>query len=284
MYTPVPVSDAYQINGVWYQNYNVQDSTGAIVEKRYMHNGAQWVEAPSKIDLTKKIPSTNSGINLKKSVINLDKCLVDLSKKSGIDMAIHCARVACVMDFSGSMRQLYNTGAVQRVLDRLMPLGLRFDDNGAVDMWLFHNEYKRIDSITLDNFDGYVDNVALKSGMRFGGTSYAPALNDVYSKYIIEEPSRVPAFVIFITDGSNSDKGNTNNIIKRLSEYNVFVQFVGIGNDSFDYLHRLDDLKGRRADNTGFIKVADFDKLTDDELYRELLVQYIDWLNVLGIK
>lgn len=284
MYTPTPTGDAYQINGVWYQSYNVQDANGNIVEKRYMHNGADWVEAPSKIDLSKNIPNTTSGINLKKSVINLDKCLIDLSKKSGVDMAVHCARVACVMDYSGSMRGLYKNGAVQRSLNRLIPLGLRFDDNGEVDMWLFHNSYLNIGAITLDNYENYVDEVAMKSGMSFGGTCYAPVLEDIYNEYVIEKPSKVPTFVIFITDGSNSDKRETTDIIKRLSEHNVFVQFVGIGNDSFEYLHKLDDLPGRRVDNTGFIEVASFDGISDNELYNDLLSQYLDWLGVMGIR
>lgn len=39
------------------------------------------------------------------------------------------SRVAVVLDYSGSMNQLYKDGTVQAVLERLFPLALQFDDN-----------------------------------------------------------------------------------------------------------------------------------------------------------
>ena len=59
----------------------------------------------------------------------------------------------------------------------------------------------------------------------------------------------------------------------------MFVQFVGIGNENFNFLKKLDDLSGRKTDNTGFIRVKDMSKLSDEELYTEMLRQYKDWLN-----
>lgn len=292
---PTPAGEAFQVNGVWYQDYNVQNpTTGNIELRRYMHNGTDWVEAPvqtttqataTKIDFTKKIPNTEAGISLKKNVVNLDKCLVNLSKAKGVNMDVHRAKVAAVIDFSGSMRSLYRNNSVQRTLNRLVPLGLRFDDNGELDVWLFHNRFKRLEGMDLSNFEDYVNEVMIASRESFGGTSYAPVLKDVYQKYIEEEPSAYPAFVIFITDGSNDDRRKTDEIIRLLSRYNVFVQFIGLGNDDdFSYLKKLDDLSGRVVDNTGFIEVADFDRLSDDELYSKLLEQYIDWLKAMGIK
>lgn len=68
-------------------------------------------------------------------------------------------------------------------------------------------------------------------------------------------------------------------LIKELSKYNMFVQFIGIGNEDFEYLKSLDDMKGRKYDNTGFTAVRDMNRMTDDELYTEILRQYKDWLN-----
>lgn len=283
---PNPAGEAFQIDGVWHQDYNVQDPvTGEVSVKRYMYNGSGWVEAKPKIDLTKNIPNTTSGINLRKNVVNLDKCLVNLSKNSGIDLGMHRARVAVIMDYSGSMRSQYTSGAVQRTLNRLVPLGLRFDDNGELDVWLFHNEAYRMNTgMNLSNYETYVDKVIKTSGVRFGGTSYAPAIIDVIKKYIREEPSDMPNFVIFITDGSNNDKRATDSAVRESSNHPVFVQFVGLGtDDDFAYLHKLDDLTGRSVDNTGFIEVADFDKMDDNKLYNELLSQYVDWLRVVGM-
>lgn len=115
--------------------------------------------------------------------------------------------------------------------------------------------------------------------MRMGGTNYAPVLTEMVHYYKDIEPSSIPAFIIFITDGENWDTEETNDIIRELSEYNIFVQFVGIGDEDFKYLKSLDDMKGRKHDNTGFTAVEDMCKMTDEELYTELLRQYKDWLN-----
>ena len=119
----------------------------------------------------------------------------------------------------------------------------------------------------------------LESGMSMGGTEYAPVLRDIVRYYKDVEPSGTPAFIIFITDGENEDKLRTNEIILELSKYNIFVQFIGIGREKFEYLKRLDNLNGRKHDNTGFTAVEDMDKLNDEQLYTEILRQYKDWLN-----
>ena len=59
---------------------------------------------------------------------------------------------------------------------------------------------------------------------------------------------------------------------------NVFIQFIGIGNERFSYLTELDDLSGRKRDNTGFSKMKDLDRATDNELYSNILGQFSAWL------
>lgn len=309
--TMTPLSEATEVNGVWQQQYNVTNvHTGQTETKIYKHNGKYWYPdntAPNanttatvsaaagaavdsavqaneqkKINLMKKVTNEKVAIDLKKHVVNLDKCIVDLSKKSGIQLGGHRARVALVLDFSGSMRPLYRDGSVQKTLSRIIPLGLQFDDNGEVDVWLFHGGYRRMEGMNIANFDRYVTDVIDRSGERMGSTSYAPVLRDVYRKYITEEPNNMPAFVIFITDGSNDDRRNTDDIIRKTSEKNIFIQFIGQDvsrHERFEYLHKLDDLSGRPVDNTGFFNVADLNQLSDNEIYNQLLEQYVDWLN-----
>jgi hypothetical protein len=279
--TPRAVGQAYQnAQGQWEQEYEVWKN-GSWVRELYIHNGTEWVVKPSlKVDITKRIPNTEAGINLKKSVISLDKSLISLEKKSGINFDGHKAKVAVVMDYSGSMSRLYKNGEVQRTLNRLMPLALRFDDNGELDVWIFDDNYHRLESMDLNNFESYVNEEIVRKGYRMGCTSYSPVLQDVLRKYFVEDAStsHIPTFVVFITDGSNDDKRATNEIIKESSYKNIFIQFVGIGNERFEYLERLDDLTGRPVDNTGFIKVQDMARLSDEQLFDMLLDQYPDWL------
>lgn len=221
----------------------------------------------------------HNDININESKENLNKVLVNLSKESKVDLTKHTARVALATDYSNSMSGVFNNGSLQRTISRLLPIALKFDDNGELESWLFSYGCERLDAVTESNYDDYVKNVMRKSGMSMGGTEYAPVLEDMIRYYKDIEPSDIPAFIIFITDGENADKPRTDEIIRELSEYNVFVQFIGIGKERFEYLKKLDDLKGRKHDNTGFIVVEDMDKLTDEQLYAEILRQYKDWLN-----
>lgn len=218
-------------------------------------------------------------IDMSKSVESLNKVLIDMSKSSKIDMSKHTARVALAMDYSGSMSKMFRNGDVQKIITRLLPVALRFDDNGELESWLFSNDSERLKAVTIDNYKDYVKKVMGKSKMCMGGTNYAPVLREMVTYYKDVEPSTIPAFIIFITDGDNFDKTETNNIVRELSRYNIFVQFIGIGDDNFSYLKELDNLDGRESDNTGFIAVDDINKMDDESLYNNILLQYKNWLN-----
>lgn len=221
-------------------------------------------------------------VTLEKAAAGLDRHIVSLKKEKGVDLSKHSARVVVVIDRSGSMSELYDNGSVQQTLTRLLPLGLKFDDNGEVEVYAFSNGFHKLEPMTKYNFGDYVERKMRK--LPYGGTNYAPVLKQVLKDY--DDGSPYPTFVIFITDGSNYDTAETDKIIIKSAriKYKLFVQFVGIGNESFSYLRKLDDLGGREADNTAFVAVKDFNKLSDDELYRKLLEQYIPWLGVLGLK
>ena len=223
-------------------------------------------------------PTTNV-IDMSKSTESLNKVLIDMSKTSKIDMSKHVARVSLAMDYSGSMDHLFINGSVQETITRLLPIALKFDDNGELESWLFSNGSERLDAVTIKNYQDYVKQVMKKADMNMRGTNYAPVLKEIITYYKDVEPSNIPAFIMFITDGDNFDVEETNRIVRELSNYNMFVQFVGIGNAGFDYLRRLDDLDGRKTDNTGFLAVSDMNKMNDEELYKNLLSQYKDWLN-----
>lgn len=246
-------------------------------------------------DVMGKIRLSKDKVNLEKHVVNLSKCIVDLSKKSGVALGSTKAKVVVVLDYSGSMSRLYSNGTVQRTLNRLVPLGLTFDDNGAIDIYLFQNDFMKLADLNLSNYENYVQHVIKASGYRMGGTKYAPVL-----KAIIEGSSHKKAgflgfsrksasteaivddgdatFILFITDGENTDRDETDNIIRKSSGMNVFIQFIGIGSESFRYLRKLDDMAGRVRDNTGFTKMKDLDRADDNELYTNVLDQFAKWL------
>ena len=251
-------------------------------------------------DLTRecldKISLSKDRVNLEKHIINLSKTVIDISKKAEVDLGATKASVVVVLDYSGSMNCLYSDGTVQRTLNKLVPLGLTFDSAGTIDVYLFQNDYMKLPDLTIDNYEDYVFEVVKKSGYRIGGTNYAPVLNAIIndlhldrtispmSAYTLHDPSFAagedPTYILFITDGENSmaDKAASDETIRRISTMNMFVQFIGIGDEDFDYLRRLDKLHGRARDNTGFAEMPDLNKTTDEELYTTVLDEFSLWL------
>lgn len=217
-------------------------------------------------------------INLRKE--NLEKT-ISLEKPT---LATRVSRVAVVMDYSGSMRSMYKDGTVQAVLERLLPIAMKFDDNGEMEFWLFDDGFRRMPNITLDNFYGYVDREILSHGYHMGQTNYSPVMEDIIHKYTVEDPAPLPDYILFITDGGNADKSAATKTITKASRFPIFWQFVGIGKSTFEFLEKLDDLEGRYVDNANFFAINDLMNLTDKELYGKLLDEYPSWLEYKEVK
>ena len=179
------------------------------------------------------------------------------------------ARVGIVIDRSGSMGSMYSSGMVQRVVEKIVPLAMEFDDNGSMECWLFNDGFKRLKDVTLNNLYDFIKREA--KGLGLGGTNYAPVMKSVYEEY---KRSKVPCYVVFITDGDNWDKEEAEERIKEYAKYPIFWQFVGIGKDSFSFLESLDDMEGRYVDNADFFSVENPDNIT----YKQLLDEFPTWL------
>lgn len=211
--------------------------------------------------------------------------VIDLKKKSGLDS--QKAQVILALDYSGSMSTLYRNGTVQDVVERVLPFGLAFDDNGEVDFYLFENGSKKMpDNITLKNLDGYINNKVMGK-YSMGGTEYAPVLKQIFKDFSNKKglfgfgktEVQDPVYIIFITDGENSDHSATESIVKEMSNYGFFIQFVGIGYEQFRFLDKLDNLSGRKIDNANFFKIKDIKAESDSSLYSSLMNEFPTWVN-----
>lgn len=187
------------------------------------------------------------------------------------------ARVVFVLDHSGSMRPLYQNGTVQNTLERIFPVAMRFDDDGEMQFYLFDTDYQELDPVSLKNLGDYTEQVILKKMGKYGQTRYAPAMHTILHRYAEKDPSHTPTFVIFITDGDNSDKAAAKKALIAASQYNIFWKFVGIGKEDFPFLEKLDDLDGRRVDNANYISIPDLNTIKEETLYERLMEEYDDW-------
>lgn len=220
-------------------------------------------------------------LDLRKQIV------LDLKKSNGLEH--QTAAVCAVYDKSGSMEDLYRNGFMQTLTERVLPLGMAFDDNESVDLYVFHNEaYIHPKSITVRNITEIVPEI-IKT-YTYGGTQYAPVIKLIMDEWIgkpaggglfgfgkSKRPTKVldyPVYVLYFTDGENSDPTETDAMIKECSQYGIFFQFIGIGNASFSYLKKLDTMNGRVIDNANFFQANDIRKIDDNELYNRLLAEF----------
>ncbi|WP_191557067.1 vWA domain-containing protein [Metabacillus idriensis] len=211
-----------------------------------------------------------SSINLMKKTAGI---VLEKKKLTGV-----VARVGLVLDISGSMRNLYKNGTVQKVVERILAVASQFDDDGMLDVWVYDNEFSRLPSVTERDFANYVNAriLANETIHKFGRNDEPPVMYDVMNKYLKEDPSKVPAFIVFINDGGC--KSTIKKPVVSSSDKPIFWQFVGVGDSNFKVLENLDTMEGRFIDNANFFHVQDIDAITDEQLYDRLLNEFPDWI------
>nr|WP_077212155.1 VWA domain-containing protein [Bacillus dakarensis] len=188
------------------------------------------------------------------------------------------ARVGLVLDISGSMRKLYKNGTVQKVVERILAVASRFDDDGQLDVWVYDNEFSRLKPVSEIDFENYVEEYILNNDLihKFGRNDEPPVMEDVIAKYTVEDPSNHPTFIVFINDGGC--KKTIKKPVVQSSDKPIFWQFVGIGDANFETLQKLDEMEGRFIDNANFFHIQDVEKISDEELYNQLLNEFPSWL------
>jgi len=187
-------------------------------------------------------------------------------QKQGIHERIP-AQVGINIDVSGSMSELFKSGAVQAALERILPVALYFDDDGRIDTWVFSNRQNMasLTPATAKNYDGYVQreivaNKELES-ILWGGTDYGPVIRSNLMTYgLMEEEwaggllgmifgmrrdafgeetrSGTPAINYFLTDGENADRDAAWELLQKAerAESQIYYVMVGIGDEKFEFL------------------------------------------------
>ncbi len=214
--------------------------------------------------------------------INLTKRrIIDLTKKVSFIINKHeldniKSQVVLVLDISKSMNKLYKSGVVQSIIEKVLPLALKFDDDGKVDIILFGTRAYQLPSVSISEIHGYVERVIIPNYKIIEATKYSTAIKIIYDIY--QGNKKYPVFVVFVTDGNNSDKLETTSLIRMISFEPIFFQFIGIGKEQFVYLNKLDNLTNRFIDNAGFMHVNDIETINTIELYDRLLNEFPTWL------
>lgn len=240
--------------------------------------------------------------------------LIDLTKKAGIvlekkNIANIKANIVVAIDSSGSMGSRYSNGNVQETVTRLLAIGMNMDVDKSIDVYTFNGSSRYVGIADKNNYAKFVEDNRIYAN---GGTKYSPVMEDIINKFgtsiapvrtvqevkpkgligklfgkteeVITEtyesakPVEVPTIVFFITDGENWDFDRTVQVIQEASKQAIFWQFVGIGNEKFKFLKKLDTMEGRYIDNANFFEVNDISTVSEEELYNRLLNELPSWL------
>jgi hypothetical protein len=244
--------------------------------------------------------------------------LIDLTKKVEVVLDLRKisptikAQVCLAVDGSGSMSNLYANGIVQKTVDRISAIAVKFDDNEELDVMVFSDGVTKAKSATTEMFGSYVKSELIdKRLVPFCGTNFAPFINqvmkDYFSKndsvsdiaggimsalkdvlgfgkkekpkapeYAAKSNSGYPIFVICITDGQNSDIVASTCLLTAMQDKDIYWQFVGIGNERFAYCEKL----ARDLPNVGFFKIDNLETVKDMELYKNLMSEeFALWIN-----
>ncbi|MGK5682368.1 VWA domain-containing protein [Actinoplanes sp. URMC 104] len=267
------------------------------------------VETPTPVSLSK----ADRLVRLEKSLADCgDRHLLDLTKRAGVSLSKrglqeHTARVAICLDISASMADLYDSGKVQAFAERVLALGMRFDDDASIDCFLFGVGSYEAGTMTPQNYRTHLRDILAEYDLE-GGTYYGDAINLMRRYYFgsgVSGPESVPVYVMFLTDGADFDEDATRDEIRASSREPMFIQFMGISQASsqavkpvrrglfgrrtapapqpvysseFAFLEELDEMPDRMLDNTNFFAVSDPIELGDDELFDLLMTEYPDWL------
>ncbi len=271
------------------------------------------------------------GVSLKKQkLISMEKeletkapGLLSLTKKAAVSLekrglGEHTARVALCLDISGSMYNLYRSGKMQALVERVLAVGVRFDDDGQVDCFLFGEKAHQPPAIGIDNFHSYVADVQGTYGLE-GATYYGRVMQMIRQHYFGTSGPRsapyrdqTPVYVMFVTDGQTMDQPVTRDQVIASSYEPLFWQFMAIGDSpravdaakpaggggflsrmtgggraaagsdarasQFQFLEELDDMGGRYLDNADFFAVQDPANISDEQLFDLMSTEYPTWL------
>ena len=245
---------------------NTDDTPKETKKPEVTNTGSESVPV-KKVSLEKKLEKAPH-------LVSLVKPLVFELKKKNLETTV--ARVGLVLDISGSMSQRFKNGTVQEIVNKTLPLAVQFDDDGELDFWYYGTTARRMKSVNLDNYTEAVPADWKRLMMELGGRNNEPTvLKMVVDAY---KNTKIPAYVLFITDGGVNHKKEIQNIITEASHMPIFWQFVGVGGQNYGILEKLDTMTGRYVDNAGFFALDDFKKVSNEELYARLLEEFPKWL------
>ena len=197
-----------------------------------------------------------------------------MEKKSATSAEL---QVEMILDHSGSMPVFYRNGAVQTMLELLQPFALHFNINHKMNLRTFSDKVQKHLPVTEQNLSSYVMEQIMRHEQFHPcvGRYFAPVMETVFQDHLASG-STVPRLVMIVTGGEGYDPQKYQQLISESAQYNLFWQFIGIGN-----LHHMwpkEPISSANGiNNSNFLWLGDPTRVQPDRLYDLLLNKYLCW-------
>lgn len=188
------------------------------------------------------------------------------------------ARVIAVLDTSGSTSTLYRSGVIRRAVERVMPVAAQVDDDAEMQMFLMGSKGLQVDDLQVGTLPEWTEKYCKKRPSEAGGSNNERSAIELVTQFVADQKDDIPTLVLFFHDGGVVDNRGTENAIRAAVDSPIFWQFVGLGKANYGILAKLDNLTGRRVDNTGFFALDDIDLVSDADLYARILREFPSWI------
>lgn len=282
------VGHVYRHNGQWKLRAVGQGFDGGL-HPLALHFGVDVASAAPPAEPAQASAPAATVVSLEKKLAKAPQ-LVSLAKPIRVSLEKHRltevrAQVVFVLDASGSMTGQFRRGNVQKVLERVTALAVQFDDDGSMPVFAFGENFKQYEDVTLDNLAGYIEKIQ-QGGKRnmweilpgLGGVNNEPpVLDELNSQF---KNSSLPVYVVFITDGGINKTRLIKEKLRESAYLPIFFKFLGLGGSNYGVLEKLDSFTDRFIDNTHFFPVDNYDSMSDEQLYDQLLIEFREWLDL----
>jgi hypothetical protein len=205
-------------------------------------------------------------VNLSKTA---EKVGVSLRKRNLGGMR---GRVIVLLDHSGSMYSDFQSGTVQKLLERTLGFGLNIDTDGAVGVIPFDSKVWRTAEVNVGNYQQAAQQ-AWKPG-QMGSTNLTDALGKVRD---VAAKTSEPIVCVVLTDGNPDDRYSATATVVDLARYPVWLKFLALRN--VPYLSELDDMDGGRlVDNVDAKTITDPAGISDDAFAEAMVDEFDSWV------